>query len=198
MSWDQRYDRPDFLFGTEPADFVRRTAPLMDPRSSVLAIADGEGRNSVFLAGLGHRVVAMDGSDVALEKARGLARTREVAVDFRKGDVLKWDWDAKPFDAVLAVFIQFVGPDDRARVFDGLRKALRPGGLLLLHGYAPRQVDYGTGGPPFRENMYTLPLLHEAFREFEVLEARDYDAEIEEGEGHSGLSGLVDFVARKP
>ena len=198
MNWDQRYDRPDFLFGTEPADFVRRTAPLLDPGSEVLAVADGEGRNSVFLAGLGHRVVAMDGSEVALEKARGLARARGATVDFRNGDVLEWNWSAKAFDAVLAVFIQFVGPDDRARVFEGLRTALRPGGLLLLHGYAPRQVDYGTGGPPFRENMYTLPMLDEAFKGFEVLEARDHDAVIDEGEGHSGLSGLIDFVARKP
>lgn len=198
MTWDQRYDRPDFLFGTEPADFVRRTAPRLVPGSRVLAVADGEGRNSVHLAGLGHDVVAMDGSRVALAKARALARDRGVTVDFRLGDVLTWDWAAEAFDAVLAVFIQFVGPDDRARVFEGLRATLRPGGLLLLHGYAPRQVDYGTGGPPLRENMYTLPLLEEAFAGFEVLEARDYDAVIDEGDGHSGLSGLVDFVARKP
>ncbi len=198
MTWDQRYDRPDFLFGTEPADFVRRTAPWLAPGSRVLAVADGEGRNSVHLAGLGHDVVAMDASRVALDKARALARDRGVTVDFRPGDVLTWDWAADAFDAVLAVFIQFVGPEDRARVFDGLRTALRPGGLLMLHGYAPRQVDYGTGGPPVRENMYTLPLLEEAFAGFEILEARDYDAEIDEGDGHSGLSGLVDFLARKP
>lgn len=198
MNWDTRYDRPDYLFGTEPAAFVRRVAPLLAPRSRVLAVADGEGRNSVHLAGLGHDITATDASEVALEKARALARDKGVRIDFRHGDILEWDWTAEPFDAVLAVFIQFLSPDDRADVFEGFRAALRPGGLLLLHGYAPRQVGYGTGGPPQAENMYTLPLLEEAFAGFDILEARDYDAEIDEGEGHSGLSGLVDFVARKP
>ena len=198
MTWDTRYDRPDYLFGTEPAAFVRRTAPLIPPASRNLAVADGEGRNSVHLAGLGHRVTAMDASPVALAKARRLAEAKGAAVDFREADILTWDWAAEPVDALLAVFIQFLGPADRARVFAGFRAALRPGGLLLLHGYAPRQVGYGTGGPPHRENMYTLPLLKQAFAGFDILEARDYDAEIAEGAGHHGLSGLVDFVARKP
>ena len=100
--------------------------------------------------------------------------------------------------AVLAVFIQFAPPGQRSRIFTGMARSLRPGGLLLLHGYAPRQVGYGTGGPPNAENMYTVPLLAEAFAGFEILESRDYDAEVSEGRGHSGLSALVDFVARKP
>ena len=198
MTWDTRYDRPDYLFGTEPAAFVRRTAPLIPPRARVLAVADGEGRNSVHLAALGHAVIAMDASAVALAKARRLAADRGVTVDVREADILGWDWAAAPVDAVLAVFIQFLAPPDRDRVFAGFRAALRPGGLLLLHGYAPRQVDYGTGGPPDARNMYTLPLLESAFAGWDVLESRDYDAVIEEGAGHQGLSGLVDFVARKP
>jgi SAM-dependent methyltransferase len=197
MSWDARFDRPDYLFGTEPAAFVRRTAVLLPQTARVLAVADGEGRNSVYLAGLGHNVVAMDGSEVGLAKARRLAESRGVNVDFRHADILSWPWSASSFDAILAVFIQFLGPEDRTRVFDGFRAALCPGGLLLLHGYAPRQVDYGTGGPPHRENMYTLPMLNETFGDFEILESRDYDAEIEEGAGHSGMSGLIDFIARK-
>lgn len=198
MTWDARYDRPDYLFGTEPAAFLRRTASRVPPASRVLAVADGEGRNSVFLAARGHHVTAMDASGVALAKARRLAEARGVTVDFRAANILEWDWTAEPFDALAAIFIQFLGPDERARVFAGFAQALRPGGLLLLHGYAPRQVDYATGGPPHRENMYTLPLLLESFAGWDILEASDYDAEIAEGVGHHGLSGLIDFVARKP
>jgi SAM-dependent methyltransferase len=198
MSWDARYDRPDYLFGTEPAAFVRRTAPLLPPASRILAVADGEGRNSVHLATLGHHVTAMDASPVALTKARRLAEARGAAVDLHEADILAWDWAASPADVLLAVFIQFLAPRDRARVFAGFRAALRPGGLLLLHGYAPRQVDYGTGGPPSRENMYTLPLLEDAFAGFDIIDARDYDAEIAEGSGHAGRSALIDFVARAP
>lgn len=161
-------------------------------------MADGEGRNSVHLAALGHRVTAMDASPVALAKARRLAEARGVAVAFREADILAWDWAADPFDAILAVFIQFLAPAERARVFAGFGEALRPGGLLLLHGYAPRQVGYGTGGPPEPANMYTLPLLEAAFPGWDILEARDHDAEISEGTGHHGRSALIDFVARAP
>lgn len=196
--WNQRYDRPDYLFGTEPAVFLTRAAGVLPDGSSVLCVADGEGRNSVWLAGLGHEVTAFDYSDIAVSKARALAKARDVSVDFREGNILSWNWAERHYDAVVAVFIQFLSPDLRDEVFASMTAAIRPGGLLLLHGYAPRQVEYGTGGPGIAENMYTLDMLRSAFADFEVLEARDYDAEIAEGEGHSGKSGLIDFVARKP
>lgn len=196
--WNQRYDRPDYLFGTEPAAFVAEQAAILEPNSHVLCVADGEGRNSVYLAGLGHEVTAFDASDVALEKAQELARDRGVSVDFRHASMDEWPWGDPQYDAVVAVFIQFLGPDARAGAFEQMKRSIRPGGLMLLHGYAPRQVEYGTGGPPLVENMYTLPMLEEAFAGYEVLRAEDYDREIDEGPGHSGLSGLVDFIVQKP
>lgn len=196
--WDQRYSAPGYLFGTEPADFLRRTAPHLPAGASVLAVADGEGRNSVYLAGLGHRVTAFDPSAVAVEKARNLAHQAGAHPDFHIAGVEDWAWTPDAFDAVVAVFIQFAPPPQRAEIFAGIRATLRPGGLLLLHGYAPRQVGYGTGGPPNAENMYDLPLLHAAFPGWQVLEEADYDADIAEGTGHSGRSGLIDFVTRKP
>lgn len=196
--WDARFSQPDYLFGTEPADFLIRHIHFLPPGSRVLCIADGEGRNSVWLAGQGKDVVAMDGSGVALDKARALAARKGVSVDYRQGDVALWDWDAEPFDAVVGIFFQFLTPAARALVFAGLDRAIKPGGLLMLHGYAPRQVGYGTGGPPHSENMYDLALLNDAFPGYEVLFEADYDAEVDEGRGHSGRSALVDFIARKP
>lgn len=197
-TWDERFAEPGFLFGTEPADFVRRQAGRIAPGDRVLSVADGEGRNSVFVAGLGARVTAFDASPVALEKARALAAERGVALDIQLADIEGWPWLEAACDAVLAVFIQFSPPDQRARVFAAMARTLRPGGLLLLHGYAPRQIGYGTGGPPMAENLYTTALLAEAFAGFEILESRDYDAEVSEGRGHVGRSALIDFVARKP
>ena len=107
-----------------------------------------------------------------------------------------WDW-SQPFDAVVGIFIQFAPPDLRAQLFGWMAQAVAPGGLLLLHGYAPRQVGYGTGGPPDAANMYTKDLLTGAFAGFEILRLEDYDTEVDEGRGHSGLSALVDLVARK-
>lgn len=196
--WNPRYDRPDYYFGTEPAAFLTAQADMLAPHSRVLVVADGEGRNSVYLAGLGHRVTAFDFASNGVAKACALAEARGVDLDVRQADIFKWDWAAEPVDAVVAIFIQFVEPKHRPEIFAGLDRALVPGGRVLIHGYAPRQVAYGTGGPPHVENMYTLPLLREAFAGYEILREADYDAEIEEGVGHSGRSGLIDFVARKP
>ena len=113
-------------------------------------------------------------------------------------DIGAWEWQDAAFDVALGVFFQFAQPPLRAAIFAGLAQTLVPGGLLLLHGYAPRQIGYGTGGPPVAENLWTLEMLHAAFPGFEVLHAADYDAEIEEGRGHAGRSALIDFVARKP
>jgi len=194
--WDQRFARSGYLFGTEPADFLRREAGQLAPGSRVLCVADGEGRNSSYLAGLGHQVTAFDASGVALDKAHALAAERGVSVDFVQSGIEDWDW-SRTHDAVVGVFIQFAPPELRDRLFGWMARAVAPGGLLLLHGYAPRQVGYGTGGPPCAANMYSEDLLRAAFEGWEILRLTDYDAEIDEGEGHSGRSALVDLVARK-
>jgi SAM-dependent methyltransferase len=196
--WNDRYATDDYLFGTAPAAFLTAQAHHLAPGSRVLCVADGEGRNSVHLATLGHDVTAFDPAPNALAKARRLAAGKGATVAFHEAGIEDWDWAPASFDAVAAVFIQFAAPPARARLFAHIARTLRPGGLLLLHGYAPRQVGYGTGGPPCTENMYTLPMLLDAFPGWEVLHAADRDAEIEEGRGHSGRSALIDFVARKP
>ena len=195
--WDERYSSEDFLFGTAPAAFLKAQTHRLTAGQTALAVADGEGRNSVFLAENGLTVVAMDASRVGVDKARRLAAERGVSIDFRVADILSWDWTPDTYDVVVAVFIQFLAPDDRSAVFEGMKRTLRPGGYLLLHGYRPEQVDYGTGGPPYRENMYTDDLLRQAFNDMSIERLAAYDAFIEEGTGHSGLSSLIDLVAKK-
>ncbi len=196
--WNERYSKPGYLFGTEPAQFLRDHAAYLEPGARALVVADGEGRNSVYMAGLGLDVVAMDASHIAVEKARALALANNVDVDFNVADVFKWGWEKEPFDLVVGVFIQFVGPADRDRLFEGMKQALKPGGTLLLHGYTPEQVKLGTGGPPNAENMYTEALLQDAFNDFEILALHSFRRYVDEGEGHSGESALIDLVARKP
>lgn len=195
--WDERFSTSDFVFGTAPAAYLVKAAGHLEAGSRVLCVADGEGRNSVYLAGLGHDVTAFDASSVGIDKARRLAADRGVTVDYRLSGIEDWDW-SQPYDAVVGIFIQFMGPDLRSRIFNGFRQAVRPGGVLLLHGYAPRQVEYGTGGPRQVENMYTTDLLHDHFGDWEILRLEDYDADLDEGKGHSGRSGLVDLIARRP
>ena len=196
--WNERYAEPGYLFGTAPAAFLVAHADLLEPGQSALVVADGEGRNSVFLAERGLHVTAFDNSTVGVEKAQQLAAEREVHVDFNVADILEWDWSGRSYDLVVAIFIQFLPPSQRADVFDGLRVATAPGGRLLLHGYRPEQVEYGTGGPPHPENMYTEELLRESFNDLSIERLAGYDATIEEGSGHVGRSALIDLVAHRP
>jgi SAM-dependent methyltransferase len=195
--WDQRYDTDEYVFGTAPAAFLARHVDQLEPGARTLVVADGEGRNSVFLAEQGLQVTGMDISSVGVEKARRLAATRDVELDLRVADVLEWEWEPEAYDAVVAVFIQFLDPAQRALVFDGMLRTLRPGGLLLLHGYRPEQLAYGTGGPPVASHLYDESLLADAFGEMDIVHLRSYDAVIDEGAGHAGMSALIDLVARK-
>jgi len=196
--WNARYDQPEYVFGTDPARFLVEQKQYLKPGLRALAVADGEGRNSVFMASKGLEVSAFDGSDIAVRKARALAEARGVSVNYNHADIEGWDWAARSYDLVVAIYIQFSPPGPRKAVFAGLKQALAPGGVLLVHGYRPEQLEYGTGGPPFAENMYTEALLREAFGDLEILRLAAYDREVEEGRGHSGMSALIDLVARKP
>jgi SAM-dependent methyltransferase len=198
-AWNQRYAAAEgFLFGREPNAFLAAEARRLAPRSRILCLADGEGRNGIFLAGLGHDVLSVDISPVALAKAKALAAERGVGLRFEEANLARWTWPEAAFDAVVGIFMQFAGPALRERIFAGIRQALAPGGYLLLQGYRPEQLAYGTGGPPDAENMYTEALLRKACAGMEILHLRSHDSVLGEGTAHRGMSALIDLVARKP
>lgn len=197
--WDDRFARADgYLFGREPNRFLAAQAHRLSPGQRVLCLADGEGRNGVFLASRGLRVLSVDLSPVALAKARALAAERGVRIELAEVNLATWEWPVARFDAVVGIFFQFAGPALRTAIFAGMTRALKPGGLLLVQGYRPEQLVYGTGGPPDAENMYTEGMLSAAFADMEILHLRAHDDEIHEGQGHHGMSALIDLVARKP
>lgn len=195
--WDERYSGEDYHFGTEPNEFLKSQRSLLKPGMQCLAVADGEGRNGVWLAEQGLRVLSVEASAVALNKARKLAQQRGVTVRFEQADLMQWSWGESRFDAVVAIFIQFAPPAMREQMFANIKRCLKPGGLLFLQGYTPRQLHYRTGGPSQAENLYTETLLREAFVDLEIIELREHDDVISEGAGHSGMSALIDLVARK-
>jgi hypothetical protein len=197
-TWNARFDRDDYLFGEAPNAFVRNQAARIPHGASVLCVADGEGRNSVWLAEQGMQVTAFDFAPNAVAKAARLAQRRGVAVDGHEADMFSWPWAATQYDAVVAVFIQFLAPDQRDAMFANMQSTVVSGGLFLLEGYRPEQVDYGTGGPPRRDHMYTRDWLERVFAGWEIVLIDAYDAEIAEGHAHSGKSALIDLVARKP
>lgn len=196
--WDERYSRADYVFGEQPNAFLASQAGRLGGYGSALAIADGEGRNGVWLAEQGLSVTSMDASPIGLEKARKLAARRGVTLETLVVDIADYDWPEACFDVVAGIFFQFAPPDLRDAIFAGMIRTLAPGGLLLIEGYGPGQLEYKTGGPGVLENLYTEDLLRDRFGQLDILELRAYDAQVDEGAGHSGMSALVDLVARKP
>ena len=196
--WNGRYSAPGFLFGEAPNAYLASKANILPKNGRALSVADGEGRNSVWLATHGLKVDAIDFSPVAVAKAKAFAAARGVKVNFAVANVVELAWPTDTYDVIAAIFIQFAAPDERAMLFNCFMRALKPGGLLILQGYRAEQLGYGTGGPPEIDHLYTTTMLRTAFRDYEEVELTSYDAEIHEGAGHNGMSALLGAVIRKP
>lgn len=197
QTWNRRYDSADFLFGKQPNEWLREQAHALPPAGRVLCVADGEGRNSVWLARQGFQVDAFDVADRAVDKARAFAQSEGVSVNFAVADCDGFVWPQAAYDGVAAIFVQFADPPMRARLFERIVSSLKPGGVLILQGYTPKQLEYRTGGPPILSHLYTRDLLVSAFADLSIIELREYEAEVREGQGHRGLSALVGLVARR-
>jgi cyclopropane fatty-acyl-phospholipid synthase-like methyltransferase len=195
--WQTRFAAPGYFYGTAPNEFLKSKAPLLRKGERALAIADGEGRNGVFLAEQGLDVLSLDFSPLAQAKARRLATERGVTLKIEQADLRTWAWPPAAFDVVAAIFFQFATPSERSAIFAGIKKTLKPGGLLLLQGYSVKQLQYKTGGPSQPELLYTRALLEEAFGDFLTLEINEHDIVIQEGDRHSGMSALIELVGRK-
>lgn len=196
--WNARYAVADYIFGTAPNRFLASHADLIHPGMRALAVADGEGRNSVWMAEHGAQVHAVEVSSIALEKARALAQTRGVTIRFEEANLLTWHWPEAEYDLVVAIFIQFASPAQREPIIAGIRRALKPGGVLILQGYTPKQIEFSTGGPSSAENMYTESLLRSWFGDWQIRHLHEHEDFISEGTHHHGQSALIDLIAQKP
>jgi len=196
--WQARYATPDYAFGKEPNAFLARCRPLLPPTGKVLAVADGEGRNGVWLARQGLDVTSIDFSPAAQAKARALAAEHKVAMTFLEADVHAWPYPAETFDVVVEIFTQFSTPAEREPKWAGMRRTLKRGGLLIIRGYTPKQLDYGTGGPKVLEQLYTRQMLEGAFGDFADVAIVEEERELHEGAAHSGMSAIIGLTGRKP
>jgi cyclopropane fatty-acyl-phospholipid synthase-like methyltransferase len=194
--WETRYRPPDYLFGKAPNAFLQSQAHRLRAGQTALSVADGEGRNGVWLAEQGLDVLTIDFSATALGKAQALAQERGVRIATEVADLNRWRWPQAKFDVIAAIFIHFSAPE-RDAFFANVKGALKPGGLLLMESYRPAQLNYRTGGPPDAERMYTRDILQAAFGDFAELDITEHDSVINEGTAHVGMSALIDLVGRK-
>ena len=196
VDWDERFSIEDYLFGAEPAQALVNLEPFLIPQGDTLVIADGEGRNSVYLASKGFKVTATDASTVANIKAKALAASQNVEVNYQVEDFFDIDWSAQQYDNIVGIFFQFIPPDKIKQVLTALRTAIKNGGTLLIHGYTPQQIELATGGPKDVSLMYTKELFEDIFESVEILVNKEYQMQLSEGSGHKGQSALIDFVAK--
>jgi SAM-dependent methyltransferase len=194
--WNSRFAAEGYLFGESPNAYLAEMTSSLKP-GKTLSLADGEGRNSVWLARQGLEVDAFDFSPIAIQKARQLADKHAVKVNYQCSDWQTFDWTPNRYDNVVGVFFQFVEPASRLDLFTRMDQALKPGGVLLIQGYGKGQLAFNTGGPGELSHLYDDELLLSAFSNYQVLDIKTYTAEVDEGAGHKGMSALVGFVARK-
>lgn len=197
VRWNERYSAQGYLFGETPNAYLVSKANVLPARGRALSVADGEGRNSTWLAAQGLAVDAFDFSPVAVQKARAFAAGRGAGVEYAVADALALAWPRRMYDVIAAIFIQFASAEERARLFGCIREALKPGGLFILQGYRAEQMQYGTGGPGVLSQLYTPDGLRTELVGLDIIDMAVYDTEIYEGTGHRGMSALVGLTARK-
>ena len=197
--WNERFDKEEFIFGKEPNEYlVEKANQYLKTGDKVLCIADGEGRNGVWLAKQGMQVVGFDASDIALAKAKQFAKDHQVEVEYSFSDTDSFMWHPNTYDAVIGIFIQFADPAMRKRIFQKTYETLRPGGLFILQGYTPKQLEYKTGGPSLIKHLYTEELIRDLAQDFNILELHSYEKALSEGPRHTGMSAILGLVAQKP
>ena len=195
--WQHRFNIDGYLFGEQPNAYLASQQQHLMP-GTALSVADGEGRNSVWLAKQGLQVDAFDFSSNAVHKAHQLAAAHQVRVNFHCSDWQSFNWPRAFYDNVVGIFFQFAGPDQRAQLFARMDAALKPGGVMVIQGYSTAQLKFNTGGPGELDHLYDEALMRTSFTGYEVKDLQTYEAEVSEGSAHNGMSGLVGFAAKKP
>lgn len=194
--WDQRYAGEAYAYGTEPNAFLRSQGHRLPRGGTCLAVGDGEGRNGVWLAQQGLRVLSVDASGVGLQKARALAEARGVQLDTEQADLTTWAWPQNAYDCVTAIFVHFP-PSDRAHMHQAMYAALKPGGVLILEAFTPAQLQYRSGGPPVGEMLYTTATLRADFPQGVVRLLEETTVLLQEGLYHRGEGAVVRLVLEK-
>jgi SAM-dependent methyltransferase len=194
--WDAKYAAAEYFYGTEANAWLRAQAGLLMPGMSAVAVADGEGRNSVWLAERGLTVTAVDVSPRALAKATALARARGVTVELVEADLRAWSWPEDRYDVAVAIFAHFP-PEPRRQIHACLLRSLRPGGYVILEAYSPYQRIFQTGGPADLDLLYTAYRLQQDFAGAEFLHLEETITELAEGTGHRGTSAVTRLLARR-
>lgn len=194
--WDERFGQSEYIYGTEPNSFLKASEFQLPPSGRVLCLCEGEGRNAVFLARQGHQVTGVDVSTEGKKKAERLAEQNDVSIDYVLSDLCQFDFGDAKWDAIVSISAHLPSAV-RADVYPKVFTSLKPGGVILLESYHPRQLEYGTGGPKDVDMLLTLELLRAHFPNLEVQHEVELEREVTEGTYHTGNAFVTQFIGRK-
>jgi SAM-dependent methyltransferase len=193
--WDERFGSLEYIYGTEPNDFLASVASQI-PQGKVLCLADGEGRNGTYLASLGYEVFAIDQSIVGLEKAKKLAQEKQVQISTIHADLADFVIEPQAWDGIVSIFCH-LPLDLRSQVYCQAVQGLKPSGVFVLEAFAPEQLSYNTGGP---KNIDMLPALSQLQQELTGLDweiARSLERDLDEGRYHNGKAAVIQILGRR-
>ncbi|MDP2284175.1 MAG: class I SAM-dependent methyltransferase [Pseudohongiella sp.] len=193
--WNQRYNTEHYIYGTEPNSFLAQHVREL-PLGPVLCLAEGEGRNAVFLAEQGYEVTAVDASAVGLAKARNLASARSVNIHTVQADLAEFDLGTGHWAGIVSIFCH-LPPAIRQIVHARLDTALIPGGVLILEAYTEQQLQLKTGGPSDPAMMMSIQKLQQEITGLHFNCLQEVEREIIEGTGHTGRGAVVQAIAVK-
>ena len=193
--WDERYSADEYAYGKEPNEFLAKNYEAI-PKGKVLSLAEGEGRNAVFLAKQGYLVTAVDGSQVGLEKARKLAEENGVEIECIHADLVEFDLGVAKWDGIISIFFPLPAAQ-RTELYKKVIAGLKPNGVFLVEAYRPEQVAYGTGGGKSPDTMTTKESLSQDLNALTFAHLIELERNIVEGRYHTGLAAVVQAIARK-
>ncbi|MEO0521092.1 MAG: class I SAM-dependent methyltransferase [Cyanobacteria bacterium P01_A01_bin.116] len=192
--WDERYTTDEYLYGTEANSFLAKNADLL--RGPVLSLSEGEGRNAVFLATRGLSVLGVDCSEIGLEKAKSLAKSRGVVIETEVVDLAKFQPKNNHFGSIVSIFAHLPSAI-RHKLYPLIEKALKPDGIFLLEAYSENQLAKSTGGPKDIDRLMTVAKLRQELPGLQPILAREIEREVSEGKGHTGMASVIQYIARK-
>lgn len=195
--WNERFQGEDYVFGTKPNVFIADMHKRLALTGNALAIAEGEGRNAVFLAREGMNVTVWDYAESGLNKANKLAEASSVEIRTELVDLGEAQWTKEQWDEIICVFGHF--PKElRTKTLEGVKTAVKPGGYFLTEVYSPYQIPYRSGGPQDPQFLYAPGDFLEAFADWRIVHFFMGEVVRQEGQGHQGLSHVIQFAGQKP
>jgi 2-polyprenyl-3-methyl-5-hydroxy-6-metoxy-1,4-benzoquinol methylase len=194
--WDERYGEPGYAYGTIPNDFLVSSTAYLPEGGSILCLAEGEGRNSSFLAGKGFAVTAVDSSAVGMQKTKLLARENDLAVTTCVADLEDFAFQPESYDGIVSIFCH-LPPPLRKKVHTSVVSSLKKGGAFILEAYTPRQLQHKTGGPQVKELLMELDELRAEMSGLRIIHGVEMEREIYEGRLHTGRGSVVQLIAVK-